>query len=137
MAGSRHTAAVVGEGKVECHPCVVWFRRRLQSCPHDTRLALPLRCSLHSSMLLALVFCVRVVWFLASSRVESVFTWRAAAVSPSPVPWKQVASYQVALWVGIGLALALAAAVGSLLFMDLGRDPVLYNQFKNEDSKRD
>jgi hypothetical protein len=51
---------------------------------------------------------------------------------------RPAAPRQVALWVAIGLALALIAAVFSILFMNVGRDPVLYSQFKNEnDMKRD
>lgn len=49
----------------------------------------------------------------------------------------QISRYQIVLWVAVGLALTLAAAVGALVFMDLGRDPVLYNQFKMDDTKRD
>ena len=58
---------------------------------------------------------------------------------PEPLPTiADIAVYQVSMWTGIGLALALLAAVMSIVFMDVGRDPVLYSQFKNEnDAKSD
>ena len=56
----------------------------------------------------------------------------------TPPTYADIEVYQVSMWTGIGLALALLAAVLSIVFMDIGRDPVLYSQFKNEnDMKRE
>jgi hypothetical protein len=61
------------------------------------------------------------------------------SATPSPTPNdKEVENFQVVMWTGIVLALTLFAAILALLCMDIGRDPVLYSQFKNEnDMKRD
>lgn len=90
-----------------------------------------------ANSLLSARFPSRTATVVFTSSLENHSRYRAlGAVATRPTS-VEISKYQIVLWSAVLLVLALGGAVYSLVFMDLGRDPVLYNQFKNDESKRD